>query len=181
MIRRLSRAPVRILALALPIAACDDGTVITHVDKLSHVSAGDLVVMQEADGLRVEVHGIPWKGATDDELASRLKAPSGQAQEVRFTAVPPGQWVNGRGHRLVLHFNPNGPPNSQHDCRATAEMRTGVPTEVGFTVNATFCTQDQWIAHGYLQATKTEPGDWAEYTRVMEALFLNILAQPKDQ
>lgn len=177
MIRRLSGT----LALALFIAACDDGTIITHVDKLSHVGAGDLVVMQEADGLRVEVHGIPWKGATDAELASRLKAPSGQAQEVRFQAVPPGQWVNGRGHRLVLHFNPNGPPNSQHDCRATAEIRTGAPQEVGFTVNATFCTQDKWIAHGYLQATKTEAGDWAEYTRVMEALFLNILAESKDR
>lgn len=177
MIRRLSRA----LALVLPIAACDDGTVISHVDKLGHVSAGDLVVMQETDGLRVEVHGIPWKGATDAELASSLRAPSGEAQEVRFRAVPPGQWVSGRGHRLVLHFNPTGAPDSQNDCRATAEIRTGAPAEVGFTVNATFCTRDTWIAHGYLQATKAPAGDWAEYSRVMEALFLNILAQPKDQ
>jgi len=56
MIRRLSRAPVRIMALAQPIAACDDCTVITQVDNLSHDSAGDQVVKQESEWLRVELH-----------------------------------------------------------------------------------------------------------------------------
>lgn len=177
MIRRTHLA----LALALPLAGCDDGTVISHVDKAGQLTAGDLVTMQESTGLRVEVHGIPWKGATDAELAASLQMPAGEAQEIRFQAVPPGQWVNGRGHRLVLHFNPTGAPSGQRDCQATAEIRTGAPAETGFTVNATFCTKDAWAAHGFLQAPKTESGDWEEYTRVMQLLLASILAEPKDR
>jgi len=180
MIRRLTLAPTLALALGA-LAACDDGTVISHVDKLPHVKEGDLVTMQEPGGLKVEIHGIPWKGATDAELAEALRPPAGSAQEVRFQAVPTGQWVEGRGHRLVLHFNPTGAPNSPHDCQATAEMRTQAPAETGFTVNATFCTQDNWVAHGYLQATTTQAGDWQEYTRVMQALLTNIFAEAKDR
>jgi len=169
------------LGLAAVLAACDDGTVITHVDKLPHMKETDLVTMQEGGAILVEIHGAPWKGATDDELAPALKPPAGGAQEVRFRAVPPGQWVQGRGHRLVLHFNPIGAPNSVHDCRATAELQTGAPKETGFTVNASFCTQDNWVAHGFLQATKTEAGDWGEYTRVMQNLFLAIFREEKDR
>lgn len=169
------------LCLAAALAACDDGTVITHVDKLPHMKETDLVTIQEAGAILVEIHGAPWKGATDDELAQALKPPAGGAQEVRFRAVPPGQWVQGRGHRLVLHFNPIGAPNSVHDCRATEEIRTGAPAETGFTFNASFCTQDNWVAHGYLQATKTQAGDWAEYTRVMQNLFLAIFREEKDR
>lgn len=177
MIRRLPLAAL----LAGLLVACDDGTVISHVDKLSHVRAVDLVTMQEVDGLLVEVHGLPWKGATDAELAEALRPPAGSAQEVRFRAVPTGQWVNGRGHRMVLHFNPIGAPNSAHDCKATAELSTRPPAEEGFTVNLTFCTKDQWIAHGYLQATKVKAGDWQEYTRVMQALLTNIFREEKNQ
>jgi len=177
MIRRLPLA----LALTLLLGSCDDGTVISHVDKLSHMTTGDLVTMQENGALRVEIHGIPWKGATDTELAEALRPPAGEAQDVRFQAVPAGQWVNGRGHRLVLHFNSTGAPNSQRDCQATAEIRTRAPSDTGFTVNATFCTKDGWLAHGYLQAPKTEAGDWAEYTRVMQLLLTSIFAEPEDR
>jgi hypothetical protein len=137
--------------------------------------------MQETDGLLVEIHGSPWKGIADSALAEALKTPKGEAQDVRFRAVPTGQWVNGRGHRLVLHFNPTSAPNSQNDCLATAEIRTKTPTAEGFSVNATFCTKDNWVAHGYLQATKVAAGDWEEYTRVMQLLLTNIFAEEKDK
>jgi hypothetical protein len=177
MIRRRPLA----LALTLLLGACDDGTVISHVDRLSHMKAGDLATMQENGALRVEIHGIPWKGATDTELASALRPPAGEAQDIRFQAVPAGQWVNGRGHRLVLHFNPTGAPNSQRDCETTAEIRTGAPSGTGFTVNATVCTKDGWLAHGYLQAPKTAAGDWEEYTRVMQLLLTSIFAEATDR
>lgn len=171
-----------VLALALGVAACDEATtLITHVDRLSHVEPGDLVTMQDSAGLRVEIHGIPWKGATDAELAAALHPPPGEAQDVRFQSVPPGQWVTGRGHRLVLHFNPSGPPNPVRDCQATAEMRTDAPQEVGFRVTASFCTRDRWIAHGYMEVPKIEAGDWETYTEVMQQLMMVILTPEKDQ
>jgi hypothetical protein len=176
----------RLLAALAPLcfAACDDGTVISHVDKLPHMQIGDLVTMQEEGGLLIEIHGTPWPNVTDAELADHLRPPAGAAQEVKFRSVPPGQWVNngGRGHRLVLHFNPTGAPNSAHDCMATAEIRTRAPSaDGGFTVNASFCTKDQWVAHGYLEAPKVPPGDWAEYTRVMQNLFLAIFRETKER
>lgn len=169
------------LSLVMALVACDDGTVITHVDKRPHMQETDLVTMQQAGGILVEIHGSPWLDATDEDLARALKPPAGGAQEVRFRAVPPGQWVQGHGHRLVLHFNPTGAPNNVHDCRAAGEMRTRAPADVGFTVNATFCTEDDWVAHGYLQATKVRAGDWDEYSRVMRNLFLAIFREEKDR
>lgn len=169
------------LGLAAALAACDDPTEISHLDKLPHMEAGDLVTMQETDGLLVEIHGTPWKGATDAALADALRPPAGGAQEISFRAVPTGQWVNGRGHRLVLHFNPTAAPNSRRDCLATAEMRTKAPAQTGFTVNATFCTGGDWLAHGYLQATKFEAGDWEEFTEVMRTLMMKIFQGEEDK
>lgn len=165
------------LLLIAALAGCDDGTVITHVDRLPHVTRADLFTLQEAGGLPVEIHGRPWDGATAEELARALKPPAGGAQDVRFQAVPPGRGRGTHGHRLVLHFNPTGAPNSVHDCQATAEMPTRAPAEIGFTVNATICAGDSWVAHGYLQARKVAPGDWAEYGRVLQTLFLAIFRE----
>lgn len=170
-----------VLALGLALAACDDNpTIITHVDKLSHMTLDQLWTMQDSQGIPVEIHGTPFAGTTDRDLAEALEAPAA-AHSVAFHPQAVGALHGGHGYRLVLHFNPQGAPNSYEDCRRVEEARTRAPAPEGFTVNATFCKGDQWQAHGYLQAPKQPPGDLAEYARVMRVLFSVMLNEEKDR
>jgi hypothetical protein len=165
----------------LGLSACDEPTIITHVDKLDHMSVSDLWALQDGQGIPVEIHGAPFSHVTDDALAEALRPPGGSAQEVRFYAVPAGVWQGGHAWRLVLHFNPQGAPNAFHDCKLTAEVPTNPPTSLGFTVNATFCKADAWQAHGYLQALKTEDGDLEGFRNVMQALMAEVFREGPDQ
>ncbi len=169
-----------VLALAL-LAGCDDPTVITHVGKLSHMRLNNLWTMQDARGLPVEIHGMPFAHVTDAEIAGAIRPPAGSAQEVRFHAVPPGGWQGGNPWRLVLHFNAQGAPNSQTDCRRVAEARTNPPPAGRFTVNASFCDGPDWQAHGFLQALEVEDGDLAAFTDLMQQLMLAIFHEEKDR
>lgn len=180
----MRRPAARCAALALVglVAACDDGTVVSHVGRDPHVAIGDLRAMQEAGAVPVEVHGAPFANVTDADLAQALRPPSGPAQDVRFRAMPVGHWTGSRhGQRVVLHFNATTPPNAPRDCRLVERARTDPPLAVGFSVNMSLCNGDRAIAHGFLQATKAPPGDWEEYTRVMRALMLNIFREEKDR
>lgn len=167
------------LALAvLLVAACDDGTIISHVDRDPHVTVGDLWAMQEAGAVPTEVHGTPFANVTDADLAEALRPPNGSAQEVRFRAMPVGHWTgSGHGQRVVLHFNPTGAPNAQSDCQRVERARTDPPLAMGFSVNMSLCNGDRAIAHGFLQARKSAALDWEEYTRVMKALMSNIFRE----
>ncbi|MEM7176347.1 MAG: hypothetical protein AAF503_01470 [Pseudomonadota bacterium] len=154
------------------LAACDDGTVITHVGKYTAISMSDLVVMQQNGGIPTEVHGTPFTGATAEKLAAAIRPPARASQATRFRAVDIGSLDH--GYRVVLHFNPVGPPNSQHDCRMKEKARTNPPAPVGFSVNITFCKNDKPEAFGFLQSRKTRDGDFKDYTRVMKVLLSNI-------
>ena len=81
----------------------------------------------------------------------------------------------------MLHFNPQGPPNSFEDCKRLGEARTRTPATEGFTVNASFCKGSEWQAHAYLQAPKSPAGDLEEYARVMRVLFSEMLREEQDR
>jgi hypothetical protein len=168
------------LLLALALAACDDGTVITHVFRLPSISERDLVAMQRGGGIPTEIHGTPFLGAPADALAAALEGPAGAAQ-VRFRTIPVGSDEPGHGPRLVLHFNPLAPPNGPRDCRRTGPAETGPPEPEGFRVAATFCQGTEMQAHGYLEARRVPEGNYEEYTRVMRALFLNIFREEPER
>jgi hypothetical protein len=170
-----------LLAAALLLGGCDDPTVITHVDKLSHMRMNDLWTMQDARGLPVEIHGAPFANVGDREIAGALRPPAGSAQEVRFHAVPPGSWQGGHPWRLVLHFNARGAPNARADCRLLAEAPTDPPPPGSFTVNASFCNGPDWQAHGFLRALEVEDGDMAAFADMMRQLMLAIFHEEKNR
>lgn len=166
----------------LMLTGCDEPTLITHVDRLSHMTQDELFVMQGTQGIPVEFHGRPFQNdVTPAELAGAMRPPGGSAQGVRFHAVAPGSGRGGHGWRLVLHFNPQGgAPNSFHDCKLTSEAVTaGVPVE-GFSVNATFCKGSEWQAHGFMKVLEIADGDRDAFARVMKQLFLAILPKHSD-
>ena len=169
-----------VLGLLL-LAACDEPTVITHVDKRSHMRLNDLWTIQDARGVPVEVHGAPFAHVSDREIAEAIRPPGGSAQEVRFYATPPGSWQAGHPWRLVLHFNPQGAPNAQADCRRLAEARTNPAPAGRFTVNASFCNGPEWQARGFLQALEVEDGDLAAFAEMMRELMLAIFHEEKDR
>lgn len=170
-----------ILAALLLMAGCDDPTVITHVDKLSHMRVNDLWAMQDARGLPVEIHGSPFANVSDREIAEAIRPPAGSAQEVRFYSVPPGSRQGASPWRLVLHFNAQGAPNAQADCRLVAEAPTAPPPPGRFTVNASFCEGPDWQAHGFLRALEVDDGDMAAFSAMMRQLLLAIFHEEKDR
>lgn len=174
--------PKAALIVAALLAGCDEPTVITHVDRLSHMTLSDLKVIQGPQGIPVEMHGVPFDGAEPARLASALRPPSGGSQEIRFHPAAPGAWQqNGQKWRLVLHFNPEGNvPNAFHDCKLTDTARTASPPDHGFTVNAVFCNATEWQAHGYMKVLKLDPADEAAFTRVMRQLFVAIFQENTD-
>ena len=155
-----------VLALLL-VAACDEPTVITHVDKRSHMRLNDLWTIQDARGVPVEVHGAPFAHVSDRQIAEAIR--------------PPGSWQAGHPWRLVLHFNPQGAPNAQADCRRLAEARTNPAPAGRFTVNASFCNGPDWQARGFLQALEVEDGDLAAFADMMRQLMLAIFHEEKDR
>jgi hypothetical protein len=165
-----------VLTLIGTVAGCDDATV-SGTERRTFLKAAGLLKLQETSGLLVEVHGAPWPGATPEQIASTLRMPSGPAKEVRFRDIAPGQWVIGRGTRLVLHFNPKGKPNSNADCRAEKEIATEPPSKKGFTVNATFCKKGEWLIHGFLKARAVAQDDWFGYTFAMQKLLRTLFPE----
>ena len=171
------RTPLTLITL-LALAGCDEPTIITHVDRLSHMSQGDLLTMQGAKGIPVEFHGSPFRDTPATTLANAMRPPSGSAQGVRFAAATPGE---GHNWRLVLHFNPqDGIPNAFHDCKLTSEAQTAGPSAESFSVNATFCKGTEWQAHGFMKVLEIEDGDVEAFSRVMRQLFLSILPKNTD-
>lgn len=170
--------PRALIPLLCLLAACDEPTVITHVDKLSHMSQDDLRLMQGPDGIPVEMHGQPFRDATPEELAAALRPPASGPQEIRFHAVAPGTTA---GWRLVLHFNPKGNiPNAVHDCRLGAETETAGILPKGFSVNATFCKGADWQAHGFLRVLETGDTPTETLSRSLRQLFTAMFRKNTD-
>lgn len=166
-------------ALLALLAGCDEPTVITHVFRLPNIHESDLVAMQGPQGIPVEMHGAPWEGAEPAALAAAMKGPAGAAQ-IRFTAravTGPGA----HGSRMVLHFNPSGPPNGARDCSLAAPAATGTPPETGFTVNMTICKGPEVEAQGFLRALETRAGDFEGYSTVMRQLLNAVFREEKDR
>jgi len=166
-------------ALLAVLAACDEPTVITHVFRMPNIRESDLVAMQGPQGIPVEMHGLPWEDADPSALAAAMKGPAGAAP-IRFAhqrVMGPGA----HGSRMVLHFNPSGPPNSDHDCSLTAPAVTDAPPAKGFTVNMTFCNGEKIEAHGFLRALETQPGDYEGFSTVMRQLLNVVFREEKDR
>lgn len=170
------RAPHLLLVLAL-LSGCDEPTVISHIDRLDHMTADQLWTMQDGRGIPVEVHGSPFRRIPDREVVEVLRPPAGASQDVNYYAAPVGSWTGGHPWRIVLHFNPQGAPNSFSDCQLTREARTNARPENGFTVNVSFCKEDRWQAHGYMQVLKIEDGDTEALGDVMQQVMLAIFAE----
>ena len=168
------------LALGLMLAACDEATVITHVDRMPHMVISDLWQMQDSRGIPVEIHGAPFARIPDRAIAEALRAPAAAGQGIQFYSAPVGAWQGGHAWRLVLHFQPQGGPNAQRDCQLTEEARTNKRPEGGFTVMASFCKEGEWQAHGFLKALTIEDGDLEAFANMMQALMAEIFREAKD-
>ncbi|MEM1159602.1 MAG: hypothetical protein AAGJ28_01595 [Pseudomonadota bacterium] len=170
----------RALTLGLLVAACDEPTVISLVDRVPNMKVEDLWQMQDSRGIPVEIHGSPFNRISDREIAEALRAPAAAGDGIKFYSAPAGNWQGGHAWRLVLHFQPQGGPNSTYDCSLTEEARTNARPEGGFTVHATFCKEDLWQAHGYLQALKIEENDMEAFADMMQALLFEIFREAPD-
>ena len=178
---RCARLACALLAVGL-LASCDEPTVISNVDKLPHMTLQDLWTMQDGRGIPVEIHGKPYRIATHRDLADAIRPPAGSAQGVKFYATPAGSWTGGHAWRMVLHFNPSGPPNAYQDCKRETVAVTAERPETGFSVNVSFCKRDEWQAHGYLQVLKSTEGDYEAYSNHMATLLSAIFREdPGDQ
>lgn len=170
------RAGLRLSGLFAALAAlagCDDGTVITRVD--NQIGAVDsYLIPMAAGGLPTEVHGAPFDGVTPEQIVARLRLPGGYPTDIRFRAVAPGPGAVGR---LVLAFNPDGPPNGQALCGLTAPRPGLPPREVGFAVTATLCNGARVLTTAHMEARKTRADDPEGFVKAMQRLFTAMLAK----
>jgi len=165
-VARWPRGAALIGALAA-LAGCDDGTVITRVTNF--IGEGrDYVIPFAAGGLPTEIHGAPFAGLAADEVAAKLRLPPSFPAGVRFRAVAPGAETAGR---LVLAFNPEGPPNGMALCAPPAPPRLAPPRETGFAVTATLCNGERVLTTGHLEAPKTRADDPQAFSHAMTRLF----------
>lgn len=160
------------LSALMLAGGCDDGTVITRVDRRPGFSLSQVVAMA-AGGVPTEVHGAPFPGAAPDDVAARLAMPASFAAGTTFRAATPGAADTRR--RLVLVFNPSAPPNGLRDCRRVEPAPTREPGATGFAVTATFCEGERMLATGHLEARRTQADDWAGFTRVMRLLLRDVM------
>lgn len=162
---RWPRVAAFIGALAA-LAGCDDGTVITRVTNFTG-GGRDYVIPFAAGGLPTEIHGAPFAGVTVDEVAAKLRLPPSFPAGIRFRAIAPGDG----GGRLVLAFNPEGPPNGMVLCAPPAPPRLIRPRETGFAVTATLCNGERVLTTGHLEARKTRADDPKGFSHAMTRLF----------
>lgn len=168
--------------LSLALFGCDDAeTIISHVDRRGNAGIETLWTMQDARGIPVEVHGAPFRHVSDHDLVAALRPPAGAAQQITYYPRPPGGWLQGHPTRLVLHFNAQGSPNTVADCQRVSEARTNPPRGGNFTVNASFCQGENWLAHGYLQALSVDEGDLDAFADMMAQLMLAIFREEMDR
>ncbi|WP_018632192.1 hypothetical protein [Neomegalonema perideroedes] len=157
------------------LGGCDAYTV-TRVESLPLMSKGTLYTIAARGGIPTEIHGAPFPGATPDEVAAHLRLPAGLPAGIRFRPVAPGGFEDEHEKaRLVLIFNGASPPGSGPACRLREIAPANPPQAGGFTLYAVFCDGRSWFGQGFLEARKTEPGDWTRFGRLTANLFQEIL------
>lgn len=169
-----------VIASCLMLTACDDPTIISHVDRRPHMAMSDLWAMQDGRGIPVEIHGSPFRNVTDADLAGALRPPARAGQSTQFYARPVGSWQGGHAWRLVLHFNPRGGPNAYQDCRRSVEADTDEAPAESYSVNLSFCKDNDWQAHGYMRVLDAKAGELEPFSTHMQALMLAIFAENAD-
>lgn len=153
------------LALILALTGCDD-TDIGRIERRTFLNAPELAADLGGEALLVEVHGLPWPGADTGEVVATLRMPEGPANAIRFQEVPAGQGHIGGGIRLVLRFNPPEIPDRESDCRATSPLAVDPPGTSGFSVNATFCKNQDWQIRTFAEIN-ADSRDWLTYYQGM--------------
>ena len=169
-----------VIAMLLPLAACDEEpATITLADRRSDLVADDLWKLQDARGIPVEIHGAPFRRVSDADLAGAMKVPAQIQQDISFYATPTG----GAGHawRIVLHFNPQGPPNASRDCSFNQETPTNALPDRGFAMHFVICQRDDWKAHAFLEVRDIEDGDLAAFQRHIQNVISEIFREEKDR
>ncbi len=163
------------LIAAFGLAACDDGTVITHVASTPKPDK-TRIITNAAGGFPVEVHGAPFPGIEPFQVAEVLKLPQGFGHRVEFRAIEPGPIDYHKPTRLVLVFG-GGAPDPAYHCQLTEPLKTTPPSDVGFDVHAVFCARDEWFASGFMKAHKVTGEDATSYRKAMRQLLRVILDQ----
>lgn len=156
------------MIFATALAACEE---FYGVQRRQWITPEFLMQFQDAGGLLVERHGLPWPAATPEETVATLRMPPGAARDLRFREIAPGQIVIDRGERLVLHFNPLGPVSPAANCTASAPFQTGPGDGDGFVVSATFCKGRDWLVHTTFEADDVAERDWLAYFLAMQEVF----------
>lgn len=157
------------LLAAAALAGCDDGTVVTRVDRpVSDVRS--YVTTLALSGMPVESHGAPFAGVSPAELAARLRLPPAYPAGTSFRAVAPGE----TRERLVLDFNPATPGRAAAACRGDLGAARENRAETGFSVSATLCNGERVVVSGHLDARRTRADDPEGFRRAMTALFLQM-------
>ena len=170
------------MSMAAVLSGCDEPTVISNVDKLPHMTLEDLWTIQDGRGIPVEIHGKPFRVSTHRELAESIRPPGGVSKGIKFYSTPVGSWKEGHAWRMVLHFNPSGPPNAFEDCKRDREAVTAERPESGYSVNVSFCKEGDWQAHGFLKVLESEDRDFEVYANAMATTLSAIFREdPGDQ
>jgi hypothetical protein len=158
-----------VLCLTVALAGCDDPEISNVLRRVILMSAGPPVLTADTVML-VEIHGVPWAGATPEQIAGTIKMPEGPARTARFVAVAPGESLIGGAERLVLQFNPPGELDSAAICHATGPLDTRTPRGSGFTLHAVYCRETEWLIQARME-TGAAANDWLAYHLAMERLL----------
>lgn len=165
-------------AMVLLVAACEEPKFeMTQTDRVDELALDDFWTMQDSRGIPVEVHGTPFRRITDQEIVSALRAPEGAGENVRFYPSSVGTRQETHPWRLVLHFNPQGGPNAFNDCKLVEEAKSNPHPRSGYTVNLSFCHENQWRAHGHQVVPEIEDGDLQSLGQFMQAAMAAIFAE----
>lgn len=163
------------LFAAFGLSACDDGTIITHLD-FSPKLDKSRITTNAAGGFPTEVHGAPFPGIEPFQVAEVLALPQSWPRDVRFKAVEPGSHTYHNPTRLVLVFN-GGVPDAAFHCQLKEPLKTAPPSGVGFNVHAVFCSGEESFASGFMRAPKARGEDATEFRKAMRQLLRAILDQ----
>jgi len=152
------------------LAGCNEDPHITNVSRHLIVFGNPAPPVTAETVMIVEIHGLPWDGSTPNEVANTMKMPEGPARTARFVAVAPGEAQIGGAERLVFQFNPTGPIDSVAICQAKGPLEVEEPDGDGFTVNAVYCREDEWLTQARMTSSAAKL-DWVTYHLHMEKLL----------
>jgi len=151
------------------LLGCDDPQISSVTRRLMVMAEGAPPVTADTV-MVVEIHGLPWDGATPDEIARTMKMPEGPARTARFVPVAPGDSLIGGAERLVLRFNPPGELDSPTICQAKGPLPTEPPDGDGFTLDAVYCRESEWLIQAHMDSSAAQD-DWLAYYLAMEKLL----------